>query len=81
MRHCPQPPCSGCGATIAVYESDLLGHRLCYQCVRVFAEWMGRRGLIESCLFCHELFIPALGYYDSVGRAIFYVEGVRQELE
>jgi hypothetical protein len=80
MIPCPQPPCHSCGATIAVFESDLLGCRLCYQCIRVIAEWMGRRGMIESCIFVQELFIPALGYlmYDSI---IFYIEGERQELD
>lgn len=82
MRSCPQPPCLSCGCTIAVYESDLLGVRLCYQCIRVIAEWMGRRGLIESCVFVQELFIPALGYHDYGHETYcFYVEGVRQELD
>lgn len=80
MRTCPQPPCFSCGSTIAVYESDLLECRLCYQCIRVIAEWMGRHGLIESCLFVQELFIPVLGYkqYDTCW---FYINGVRQELD
>lgn len=81
MRICPQPPCFSCGSTIAVYESDLLGCRLCYQCIRVIAEWMGRRDMIESCVFCEELFIPALGYATGWGYFVFYVEGVRQELD
>lgn len=81
MILCPQPPCHSCGATIAVYESDLMGCRLCYQCIRVIAEWMGRRGLIESCVFVQELFIPALGHRDGWGSYYFYIEGVRQELD
>jgi hypothetical protein len=81
MILCPQPPCYSCGDTTAVYESDLLDCRLCYQCIRVIAEWMGRRGLIESCVFVQELFIPALGHSDGWNQYVFYIEGVRQELD
>lgn len=80
MRSCPQPPCHSCGSTTATYQSDLHDLILCHQCIRVIAEWMGRQGLVESCIFVQDLFIPALGYrqYDGI---IFYIDGVRQELD
>lgn len=56
MRRVAHPTCDGCGKKNPDFESDLLGIRLCYLCVRQCADWMIRNEVVQENIIATELF-------------------------